>query len=317
MDEKSLNGEVFANAGSNGKGRRETESAYTELSLPLANNLEMQLAERFDHYSDFGDTANPKIGFRYQVSPKLMFRASAGTGFKAPNMTDLYASSSEGYPTFIDAVNCKKDPSSGACAPHQYFVKSGGNPGLKQEESESYNLGMIAQPNRSTSFSTDFWLTKMHNVVGIDYDDLMIAERDGVDYQSHGVSIIRDSNKDIVEIDAPLQNLAARELLGVDLGYEESTSTKFGRARLRVDHSHMFFYKEEGFPGIGLSDVLGKNGHPAWKNQITFALAPTENQEGSLIVNTTAQHRKSVDNAGYLKQYSVMDFRYSVTERSE
>ncbi len=39
-----------------------------------------------------GATTNPKVGLRYAPMNNLNFRASAGTGFRAPSMNDLYRS---------------------------------------------------------------------------------------------------------------------------------------------------------------------------------------------------------------------------------
>ena len=68
---------------------RKVASVFTELVAPLTKELEMQFAVRFDHYSEVGNTTNPKIGLRWQPSPALLLRASAGTGFRAPSLSDL------------------------------------------------------------------------------------------------------------------------------------------------------------------------------------------------------------------------------------
>ena len=46
-------------------------------------------ALRWDHYSEVGNTTNPKIGLRWQPMQSLLLRASAGTGFRAPSLSDL------------------------------------------------------------------------------------------------------------------------------------------------------------------------------------------------------------------------------------
>ncbi|MCB0385589.1 MAG: TonB-dependent receptor, partial [Bdellovibrionales bacterium] len=142
VDFQTAAGNVWGNVGSEGGGRRDTQSAFSELSIPVGEKLEMQVAGRFDHYSDFGDTFNPKLGMRYMISPKILLRASAGTGFKAPDMVDLYAGDSNGFPTFIDHTLCAQQKAAGgatpACLPDQHPVQSSGNKGLKEEKSESY-----------------------------------------------------------------------------------------------------------------------------------------------------------------------------------
>ena len=68
----NVNREIAGQASSSGlsgslskNGERDIEAVFGELNLPLVKNLEVQLAARFDHYSDAGSTTNPKIGLRY------------------------------------------------------------------------------------------------------------------------------------------------------------------------------------------------------------------------------------------------------------
>ena len=71
---------------------RKVWAAYGELLAPITKQWELQFALRHDHYQKIGATTNPKIGLRYAPMDKLTFRASAGTGFRAPSMNDLYRS---------------------------------------------------------------------------------------------------------------------------------------------------------------------------------------------------------------------------------
>jgi iron complex outermembrane receptor protein len=58
---------------------RDILSVYTEFSLPLLDSLEAQLALRYEDYSDFGSTTNPKIALRWQPFASLMHRGSYST----------------------------------------------------------------------------------------------------------------------------------------------------------------------------------------------------------------------------------------------
>ena len=57
---------------------RTIRAAYAELSLPVVDSLEMQLAARHEKYDDFGGTTNPKIAFRWAPVEQLALRASWG-----------------------------------------------------------------------------------------------------------------------------------------------------------------------------------------------------------------------------------------------
>jgi iron complex outermembrane receptor protein len=76
------------------KGKRDITAAFVELHVPITKTLEAQLA-RYDDYSDFGDTFNPKIAFRWEPIKQLMFRTSYSTGFRAPSLYDINAPQSK------------------------------------------------------------------------------------------------------------------------------------------------------------------------------------------------------------------------------
>lgn len=316
FDQASVNGEVFGNAGSSGGGSRQTQSAFTELSIPVTQGLELQVAGRYDNYSDFGDTVNPKVAARLQASDSLMFRASWGTGFQAPIMQDLYAASSLGFPTFIDQVACNAERQAGgatpSCNPLQYQVESSGNTGLEEERTNSVNVGMVYQPNRVFNFGTDLWMTQMNNVVGIDYEELTQAELNGVDPADFGVIVTRDSNGYIDNIQAPLQNLSSRDIAGIDI----TTGFRWKKFSLGIDHSQMFYFRQEGFPGAGKQDFLGRNGRPPWRNVVSLGVRPIDRHKTFVAARTIAGHEKSVRTAGSLDSYTEVDLQHTWTPRN-
>ena len=71
-------------------GKRDVTALFAEFAIPIVKNLDMQVAFRYDHYSDFGNTFNPKVGVRYQPTPELLLRASYNSGFRAPTLFEIY-----------------------------------------------------------------------------------------------------------------------------------------------------------------------------------------------------------------------------------
>jgi len=80
--------------------RRQAESIYAEAVLPVfgkdfsfpgMHKLEITAAGRYDNYSDFKDTENPKVSFLWQPIEDETFslRGSYGTSFQAPLLGDL------------------------------------------------------------------------------------------------------------------------------------------------------------------------------------------------------------------------------------
>ncbi len=54
------------------------------------NNLALTLGARYDEYSDFGSTINPRAGLIYGPNKKLYFKLLYGQAFRAPNFSELY-----------------------------------------------------------------------------------------------------------------------------------------------------------------------------------------------------------------------------------
>lgn len=57
----------------------------------ISESVQSTLGVRYDHYSDFGSTFNPRLGLTWQTSPRLTTKLFVGTAFRAPSFADLYA----------------------------------------------------------------------------------------------------------------------------------------------------------------------------------------------------------------------------------
>ncbi len=55
----------------------------------LAQNLHLTTGLRFDHYSDFGATFNPRIALVWDINKQLTSKLLYGRAFRAPNFTEL------------------------------------------------------------------------------------------------------------------------------------------------------------------------------------------------------------------------------------
>lgn len=125
---------------------REIQAGFLELRAPLfgeANaraglqRLELSLAARTESYSDFGTTTNPKVGLIWEPAEGFVARASWGTSFRAPALTELYER------VQIGAANLASPSGS-----QLTLIHLGGNPDLQPEEAESLTAGFeISRPN--------------------------------------------------------------------------------------------------------------------------------------------------------------------------
>jgi iron complex outermembrane receptor protein len=144
------NGDVQALGLAQTFGNRNIYSASAELGMPILPTLEADLSARYDHYSDFGDTFNPKVGIKWTPIPQIALRGTYSTGFRAPSFAESGVAEGEGFTNFNPCV-----PSPSFCAAHhndtytlQYSLAelNLANPNLKPEKARNYTVGTILQP---------------------------------------------------------------------------------------------------------------------------------------------------------------------------
>lgn len=61
-------------------------SVFTEFDAYLTENWNVVFANRYEDYSDFGDTLTSKLASRYIITENLSLRGAISTGFRAPSL---------------------------------------------------------------------------------------------------------------------------------------------------------------------------------------------------------------------------------------
>lgn len=64
----------------------------------LAHDWELTAGARYDHYSDFGDTINPRAALVWQSTDRLSTKLMYGRAFRAPSFLQLHARTSANIP---------------------------------------------------------------------------------------------------------------------------------------------------------------------------------------------------------------------------
>lgn len=266
-DELTRSGAILATGGAYGEGDRDVQSAYAELSIPATQALELQLAGRYDHYSDFGGTFNPKIGLRWQPRSDFILRAGAGTGFKAPSLNELY-SETVGFNYFFD---------NGGLV--QAYEISVGNPELDPERSQSLNLGFVWDITGHWDLGLDYWYLKNKDaVIRIAADEILANEDQYSDYIEREAGVL-------IAVESPYMNVAAQKLWGIDLNsHIDWKIEQAGKFRFGVVASYLGNYKEETFEGEGFEDLAGRDGRPRVRSQASLQWNKAA-YAGSLTVN--------------------------------
>jgi len=188
---------------------RDMYALFGELSIPVLENLEVQLALR---YEDFGlqDSTDPKIAVLYSPLEDLNVRASYGTSFKMPNLAQTVGSD-------LALANI----ADGGRGSYYIVTQTYGDASLKPESADVWNIGLSWKPTNVDwleGFSMDLdWFS-------VDHTDKIVAEnnQDLIDQENNtGVMdprIIRDpvSGK-ITRLVKSRINSDTREVEGFDL----------------------------------------------------------------------------------------------------
>ncbi|MDH0866933.1 TonB-dependent receptor [Mitsuaria sp. GD03876] len=155
---------------------RKVWAAYGELLAPITKEWEIQLALRHDHYQRVGATTNPKVGLRYAPMNNLTFRASAGTGFRAPSMDDLYRSVKTSTTATLPDPVCMRenDNDLGFCA-NNWDTRTYSNANLKPEKSRQFSIGVLADPTPELSLGLDYWHIEKRDLISTLGDDVILG----------------------------------------------------------------------------------------------------------------------------------------------
>ncbi|MFG6414235.1 TonB-dependent receptor [Roseateles sp. DC23W] len=231
------------------EGDRKVYAFYGELNVPLTKELEVSASVRYDKYNDFGNTTNPKVSFRYQPLKELLVRGSASTGFRAPSLYELNATT--GFTNTAgntnNPLNCPggvlvSGATSGANCKTQFQSYFGGNKDLKPEESKSFTLGLVFEPVKGFTTSVDLWSVEVEQQIGsIAEGTLFLPANQQIFSQYFKYlpgNLLSQNTRDCQGgptsptcgyVDVRTQNLGGVKTNGIDLGLQYQVATSMGR----------------------------------------------------------------------------------------
>lgn len=264
------------------KGNRNVTSAYVELALPLVSPdmniplvqaVDVQLAGRYEDYSDVGSVSKPKVAVAWDVFDSLRLRTSWSEGFKAPNLEVVNTTILErvnGYPDYIQceaALRQGRITDYSQCATLGVTVASlrGGNQDLEPEESESFSYGVVFEPDflpeefGNFTFTADVWNIELKNPIGLlndsvalSYDYLLRLQGSSnpnvrredptpqqiADFAGTGLTPVGD----VLNVDARFTNLAPLEVSGIDYGVYWDGDIGPGELSLNLNATYLDTY---------------------------------------------------------------------------
>lgn len=239
-------------------GERTIAEAYWEASLPLlkdywaAHSLELEVATRLSHYSDFGETTNPHIALKYRPVESVLFRLAYSEGFRAPSLIELYESGVEDQAflidpcadplRYVDLLGCKGLADDTRV---QFLTVRGGNPALEPERSKNITLGMVFASKHWPAFtaSVDYYRIQQRNVVDANAQYILDQNAETGLFPQR---VVRDANGDILSIAANKINVGTRRVRGWDITTKYALpKTRKGRLFLSLNASNINRYSEQ------------------------------------------------------------------------
>ena len=118
-----------------------------DFAVAPIENLQVDVAGRFEHFTDFGDTEIGKVTARYDFTPEFAIRGTVSTGFRAPTLAE----------EFYTAVNVSPTSATVQLPANSAAAKLLGLHNLKPEISTQYSLGIVTHPLDNLSATVDVY----------------------------------------------------------------------------------------------------------------------------------------------------------------
>lgn len=144
-------------------------SAFAELYIPLVGEanamagvqrLELSVAARYDDYSNFGNSFDPKYGISWEPVDGVRLRASYGTSYVAPRLLDYNLATTRGLGL------TQPDPGSPTGFSPQILLLGTDVSSLKPQESDNLSFGLEFTPKSVPGLQ-----------VGLNYYDIEYSDR--------------------------------------------------------------------------------------------------------------------------------------------
>ncbi len=185
-----LNGELVSAFGLQVKDTVDHYALFGEATIPVVKRVEASVALRADKTSTSEAHVSPKLGLRYNATDSLLLRATASSGFRAPNIVESGNGLGRGsYSTGVqdlrrcpvaNALNALVQNAAGATTGDKAlantyrnadcsgslpaFVSS--NPDLKPETSRTLTAGLVFEPIKNWTMALDYYHIERKDQIG-------------------------------------------------------------------------------------------------------------------------------------------------------
>ncbi|MFT4823789.1 MAG: iron complex outermembrane receptor protein [Halioglobus sp.] len=278
---------TFLRGGNNSTVDQDVSAVFGELAIPLADNIDVQLAVRYEDYgSQIGDTVDPKIAFRWDITDMITVRSSASTTFRAPSLNQTTGNSTA--LEFIGRELLFK------------AVDRTGNPNLDAETADTFNFGVILNPTENLSMSLDYYSFDFSDPVVREDPNALVKQ---VSNENGGVicgvssNITCDAGGGVIaRISTSYVNGPDIETDGLDFSVKYAFEGLGGYWDLNLDASYVLNYDVDEFQGNESFDAVGR------LNSATF-VRPIQEVKGNVSLNYNTESHNVRLSAAYIDDY--------------
>jgi iron complex outermembrane recepter protein len=127
---------------------RHSDAGYIDLAATPVTGLKLDVAGRYEDYSDFGSATVGKFTARYDIDPMFAVRGTVSSGFRAPTLVEEHYTNVNVGPTTA-FVQLAPD------GPGTSLLGLGG--GLKPERSTNLSFGLVFRPLETLTATLDVY----------------------------------------------------------------------------------------------------------------------------------------------------------------
>ena len=150
------------------RGGHNVFSAFTELAIPLHDTLDVQVALRFESFSDVGSTTVGRFAFGYRPLDMLLIRGSWSEAFRAPNLVTINEDIVARQNTRNDWTCFFADPNEDTLDCRYSLQRiAQGSQHLEPEGSDNLSFGLVLTPLAGLTITADVWSIEKQDSIGL------------------------------------------------------------------------------------------------------------------------------------------------------
>jgi iron complex outermembrane recepter protein len=135
---------------------RNVFGVYADIESDVSSRFLINVAGRYEDYSDFGSNIAGKLALRYKVSNWLNLRGSISNGFRAPSIHQRYFSAIS--TVFVNTPSGLVPLQQGTFRNNSDVAAAFGIPSLKAETSKNFSVGLTSNISRNWNITADAYL---------------------------------------------------------------------------------------------------------------------------------------------------------------